>query len=296
MNSFNKYFFFVLLLTLCLSCEEDYVLLKDEFKASVVVNAIFKDKSPWIINLTFSKDIFSKADSFSPIENAEVIIIEKSNGREILLKHVGKGKYVSEIFPPEPDKTYKLKVLVPGYEEVTAVSNAPKRATLKNVISELINQDVTKINFEIDNNENSYYIWNIIASNKKNPIDSSFSGNANSFINGVIKYNDIAQYIKTALEGEKNDAISGGGKFSASLVNPDIVEGPSAEPDQDVTKKFLRLLTTSKDLYNYYKTVEKFVSANNHNSSFTYAPEIYSNIKNGLGIFAGYTEEYKEVK
>jgi hypothetical protein len=42
--------------------------------------------------------------------------------------------------------------------------------------------------------------------------------------------------------------------------------------------------------------VEKFTAADNHNSSFSQSPEIYSNIKNGLGIFAGYTEEFKEVK
>ncbi|MBK8669343.1 MAG: DUF4249 domain-containing protein [Saprospiraceae bacterium] len=294
---FKRVFFAIMTLVLLASCEEDFLLTRPDFKPSVVVNCIFKDGKPWMVNLSYSRDILTTGSEINPITNAEVSVIEKSNGREIILKHINGGQYVSEIYPPQPDRTYELVVSVPGYDIVKAFSNAPKKANVVNIISDVVDKNITKVNFEIKDNISNYYIWNFISSNTKNPIDSSFNGNPKDLVSGINKYNNISGYLNGLSNTNDNDANSSGGVFTSnvSTVNPNDNEIEN-QGTTEVTKRYLRLLTASKDLYNYYKTVEKFASADNHNSSFSYTPEIYSNIQNGLGIFAGYTEEFKEIK
>lgn len=296
----SKYSIFLLFAMLTISaCEEDFLLLRPDFKPSVVVNSIFKAGKPWTVNLTYSKDILTTGSEILEITNAEVAVIEKNNGREIILRHIGKGVYQSDIYPPLPDKTYELVVNVPGYQVVKATSNAPQKANVVSVISDYVDQNTTKVNFEIKDNVNNYYIWNFISSNPKNPIDSNFTGNPKELVSSIIKYKNISGYLNNLSILNENDAAAQGGTFSTNITdNKNNIDGQTeANPDEtEITKRYLRLLTTSKDLYNYYKTVEKFTAADNHNSSFSHSPEIYSNIKNGLGIFAGYTEEFKEVK
>jgi hypothetical protein len=177
------------------ACEEDFLLIRPDFKPSVVVNSIFKAGKPWSVSLTYSKDILTSGSEISAITNAEVSVIEKNNGREIILKHTGNGFYQSEIYPPLADKTYELIVNVPGYQVVKAISNAPKKANVVSIITDIVDQNTTKVNFEIRDNINNYYIWNFISTNPKNPIDSNFTGNPKELVSSIIKYKNISGYL-----------------------------------------------------------------------------------------------------
>lgn len=289
---------FLLTVILISSCEEDFILDRSNYKPKIVVNSIFKPGEDWVVNLSSSRDFLVKDSEIRNIENATVTVIEKSNGRELRLNHVGNGKYVSKIFPPVADKTYELIVEADGFETVNASSKAPNKANVINVISDVVDQKTTKVNFEVKGNTNNYLIWNFINSNPKNPIDSTFTGNPKSLVTGIIKYNNISTYLGGLTEST-NNAITQEGSFSAEVRNEDNTEEGSTPNNPNPngnSKRYLRILTASVDLYNYYQTVEKFIAADNHNSSFSHSPQIYSNIKNGLGIFAGYTEEFKEIK
>lgn len=289
---------FLLTVILISSCEEDFILDRSNYKPKIVVNSIFKPGEDWVVNLSSSRDFLVKDSEIRNIENATVTVIEKSNGRELRLNHVGNGKYVSKIYPPVADKTYELIVESDGFETVNASSKAPNKANVINVISDVVDQKTTKVNFEVKGNTNNYLIWNFINSNPKNPIDSTFTGNPKSLVTGIIKYNNISNYLGGLTEST-NNAITQEGSFSAEVRNEDNTEEGSTPNNPNPngnSKRYLRILTASVDLYNYYQTVEKFIAADNHNSSFSHSPQIYSNIKNGLGIFAGYTEEFKEIK
>ena len=289
---------FLLSVILLSSCEEDFILDRSDYKPKIVVNSIFKPGEDWVVNLSSSRDFLVKDSEIRTIENATVTVIEKSNGRELRLNHVGNGKYVSEIYPPLADRTYELIVEADGFETVKATSKAPNKANVINVISDVVDQKTTKVNFEVKGNTDNYLIWNFINSNPKNPIDSTFTGNPKSLVTGIIKYNNISNYLGGLTESA-NNAITQEGSFSSEVRTEDNTEEgstPNNPNPNGQSKRYLRILTASVDLYNYYQTVEKFIAADNHNSSFSHSPQIYSNIKNGLGIFAGYTEEFKEIK
>lgn len=283
------------------SCEEDFLLHRDPFKPSVTVNSIFTVGQPWIVNLSFSRDILENQSQIKTILNAEVIVVDKNNGRQILLNHTGNGIYTSKIYPAEPDKNYELQVMVPGFEKVTATSMSPQNAQVVKIISEDYDPKTTKVNFEIQNSANSYYIWNLVFTNKNNPIDTTYTGNPKNLVGSIKNYNNLSGYLSTISNPGSNDGSGTGGQFSTynnSTLDSEGDDGgeSGASGSDPVKKKYLRLVTASKELYNYYKTIEKFIEVENHNSSFSQTPGVYSNIQNGLGIFAGYTEKYIEIK
>lgn len=283
-----------------ISCEEDFVLKREAFVPKVVVNSIFTEGKPWKVALTFSRDILDNSPNIIPVENADVYIIRKVNGLQIPLKHEGAGIYTSVTWMPEPDRNYELIVNVPGYTTITSKSTSPSRSEIVNVLSEVVElqgEKQTKVNFEIKDNNSNFYIWNVISSNQGKLPDSSFTGDAGKLVGSIKKYPSIQSVLNNnVLSG--NDTESKGGSFSTttsdnngddSLENPP----PGSEP---INKKYLRVVTASGDLYNYYKSVEQFVLSENYNTSIAYTTKVYSNIQNGLGIFAGYTEKYIEIK
>jgi hypothetical protein len=275
------------------SCEEEFVLNSPDFKPSIVVNSIFSVGKSWRVSLSYSRNRLDMTSQIRPIEDAEVEIVERSNNRIILLHHIGKGIYTSDIYPPLADKTYQINVNVDGYETVTAKSMAPTKARV-----EILSDVVEKLEFEIKNTNQGYYIWDLVYTDRNNSIDTTKQTDPGTLVKGVKNYNNINSYLKDLATSQPNDSSEGGvktAKYSFDNEKFEDEQGGGTEPNQ-ILKKYLRLLTSSKELYEYYKAIEKFNVSENHNCSFCQTPEINSNVVGGLGIFAGYTEEFKEIK
>lgn len=300
--SFLTLIFITLLYT---SCEEDFVLTKKEFSPQLVINSVFKPDHKWVVHVSTSRDILNPDSHIKNVDNANVIIIEKFSQYKIYLKYKGDGIYSSDYYPPQPDKTYELVVEVPGYKTAKAQSIAPKKANIVNIIKDVVDEKVSKVNFEVKDDSNQYLIWNYISSNgKSGPVDTIFTGNPKSFAFGFFSYDNFLN----GWSERGNDAISSDGVFSSNLVDgggdggksngSDTIIGDSdnTQTQEYEVKRYLRVVTASSNMYNYYKSVERFLSANNHNSSFSISPQIYSNIENGLGVFAGYTEQLTEIE
>lgn len=284
------------------SCEEDFILIKDDFKPHIVVNSIFKPEHKWVVHVSTSRDMLNAKSEIKNVENANVVIVEKLSKYKIYLDHKGNGIYSADYYPPQPDKTYELYVEVPGFKTVKAESIAPKKANIVNISKDVVDKKVSSVNFEVKDESNKYLIWNFITSkNGSGYIDSNYTGNPKSFIFSFFNYSDaLSSFSNTG-----NDAFSSDGTFTSNVIDEDdtseiIDSNPnpdgSGKSEEFVIKRYLRVVTASNNMYSYYKSVEQFLSASNHNSSFSNNPKIYSNIENGLGIFAGYTEELTEIE
>lgn len=283
---------FLFLMLMITSCEEDFVLERNHYEPKIVINSLFKPGENWSVHISKSRDLLAKDSDDTPIDNAKVYITEKKTSQQIRLQHVGNGIYTSTTFPPLPDRTYEIVVDVEGFKTATASSKAPLNANIVNVISDVVDKEVTKVNFEVKDNISNYLIWNFI-SNGSQQIDTTHTSNPQKFVQDIVKYNNISNYLSNLTISE-NNAITQEGSFTRNFKDnyPEYTDSTTTT----VTKKYLRVMTASQDLYEYFISMEKFISAGNHNSSFSYAPSVYSNINNGLGIFAGFTEEYKEIK
>ena len=277
-------------ITILTSCEEDFILKREAFVPKIVVNSIFAEGKPWHVALSFSRDILDKESEITPVENADVYVVRKTNGLEIPLKHEGNGIYTSYIYLPEADRNYELIVDVPGYETIKAKSNSPSRSEIVNVLSEVVEWEgakKTKVNFEIKDQNKNFYIWNLIVTSPSKPIDSSFTGNSHQLVSSIKKYNAFQSVLNNTVL-LSNDVESQGGYFSttSNVVVEDDSGNGNSEEDIEFKKKYLRVLTVSEDMYAYYKSVDRFFNPDNQNSSLTFIGNIHSNISNGLGIFA----------
>jgi len=293
MAKFSNIVVFIFIMLMISSCEEDFVLERADYEPKIVINSLFKPGENWRVHISTSRDLLSKNSKITPIDNAKVYITELKSTQQIQLLPIGDGMYTSKTYPPLPDRTYEISVEVEGFKTATATSKAPLNANIVNVISDVVDKEVTQVNFQVKDNISNYLIWNFISSGPKDPIDSTYTSNPQKFVQEIVKYNNISNYL-SSLTVSENNAIAQEGSFTRNFKdnNTDVADSTAVIE----TKKYLRIMTASQDLYEYFLSMEKFISANNHNSSFSYAPSVYNNIKNGLGIFAGFTEQYKEIK
>ncbi|MFZ1703270.1 MAG: DUF4249 domain-containing protein [Saprospiraceae bacterium] len=295
-----KYFYFILTITilgLLTSCEEEYVFEKQNFVPKVVVNSVFTEGKPFNVHLSYSRDILSNIRDVQLIENAIVSVKEKATGRTEELKNVGLGNYTYNYFTAKADHTYELSVRVPGYETISATSKVPMKVGNVNVLTENLiynEQEVLEIKFNIQDKNPGYYAWNWIFSDNKTPIDSSLIGSTGKFVTSVSKFRNIDWQ---AIEDDSNLGIKEGeGDFKKSfyyLNKTAQVGGSFGGPDE---KYFLRILSLSKEMFDFYESIEKYIDEESQISSLSYLPKVYSNVHNGLGLFAGYSQKYIEVK
>lgn len=273
------------------SCEEDFVLHKKEFVPSVVVNSVFTVNQPWNVNLSLSRDILEHGSMIQYIDNADVIVIENFTGRRNHLKSIGDGNYTSEFYLAQPDRIYELEVHVPGYDVIKAKSKSPKfsEVTISNVV-ESSEDKTTQVAFQINDLNSNFYIWNLVVSTSSQPIDTFYKGSPKELIYSIQGYNQLAG-LASHFTNPLNDAEATGGDYISKHIDFQVEEDTTTSHQ---TKRYLRLITASKELYDYYKSVDKF-NQNPIGSSLTITPEIFTNVNGGLGIFAGFSEKYHEI-
>jgi hypothetical protein len=91
-------------------------------------------------------------------------------------------------------------------------------------------------------------------------------------------------------------------KVNPHLIDPDVVvtqvdvlDEEDVAEDGDETTEFtfkyeLRVMTISKELYDYYSSLEEYYQNGSHSHSGEAPFQLYTNVSNGAGIFAGFSE------
>ena len=162
--------FFILVLTIFLSCEKELVYDLEGFDPYVVVNSIISTDSTYSVNLTYSKSIFDQGD-FQPVEDAVIFIAVKDEDnirrQEFTLNHQGNGLYTRDNNPSE-GKTYEMLIEVNG-EELRAQTYVPRVIEASvNVVSTVIDEDTeqqsTSVEITlngIEEDDQNFYAWEI---------------------------------------------------------------------------------------------------------------------------------------
>ncbi|MBK8370254.1 MAG: DUF4249 domain-containing protein [Saprospiraceae bacterium] len=278
------------------SCEVEYELESEKFVPKIVVNSLFTEGEPFVVNLTFSKDIFSNSRETNYIQNAKVFIKEVNTGKMEALFYDSLGNYTMTEFLPKSNFLYELKVLVPGYTEISASSKLPSRVSQVNIITEnsiLNQQQVFQVKFNIQDKNSGYYVWNWINTNKNNPLDSSILHDAAKFVKATSRYGnfDSATNFEANFGSKTNEE-----EFKKSLVltNDQINDGDISNSEIN-QKYYLRIMSLSEEMFSFYISMDKYSKNSNQVSSISYLPNLYSNINNGLGLFGGYSQRFIEV-
>ncbi len=315
----SKLFSLFILSSLFYSCQKQVEIQIPKSPPKLVVNCLFTQDSIFKVQLASSSYIFDT--TYRYIDNATVnlfannILIEKLN-------YKGKGKYETATYTPNTHIKYRIEISAEGYETVFASSELPPKVQINNINANIYSQETdnnelySNIQIEFsdpDEIKNFYELlipynyeeYNII----QNP-DLCFepdelindtickhtsSGFAHIYSNSPVFSTIFTSRKKTIFENYIpavfSDNLFNGENYT---VNVDFLDGSYNLPD---TAKFNILLNSiSEDFFKYLsvKSINQNTSGNEFLDELWDGWQIdepiqmYSNVKNGYGIFAGY--------
>lgn len=257
-----------------------------DFKQVPTINSLLSTDSLLKVHISLASKL--DTNELKGINNAMVKLYVDDVFKELLTSS-GNGVFSSTTIV-EPSKKYECKVDIPGYETVICSSTIPKPSHLRDIIhisvagkdQEGMTYPAVKFTFSNTKNEKSYYearirlikydseqipdMYNIV-----DPVLLNEGLPLSVFSNELIT--DTA-YTMTINYFTGSASSSNGGPMTTNLY-PFILEVRSVSYDY---YQFAR----QKYLYDTGRFPEFGLSSNQ-------AFQLYSNVKNGYGIFAGYS-------
>ncbi len=288
------------------SCRKEFIIDYPPLPPKLVVNCLFSPDS--VFNIQVSKLHYLNETTDATIKNAKVILYQDGHLFENLIFNTT-GKSYKSIKKPESGKTYTVTVEAKGFPKVTAVDKVPDSINIDSAniyISayydswEERNLDIVKLYFIEDSNEENYY--EIICFKDENPEPPphyySFPYGITS-IDPVISAEGIldqSKYLPVLSFSDKLLSKSAEISFMPFLQ---LGTQPNFTPDS-----YTILRNISKNYYLFRKKWFRYLQTNSliqpngiaqwSNMSFVPNPtDAYTNVENGLGIFASYTESVK---
>lgn len=108
-------------------------------------------------------------------------------------------------------------------------------------------------------------------------------------VNVSIESNSNDDIVSVIFNESDNDSGDGGNGGSGSGSGGSGSSGGQTEDGGEGPQKYIRIMTVSRELYDYFVSIEKFYASQQIGTSSINPTEIYSNIENGLGIFGAYS-------
>jgi hypothetical protein len=279
-----------------ISCEKVIPFEGDVNTPKLVINSVFESDSTFKVHVSSSRSVIDTA-SFNNIDDAIVTIKDGNENIIESLNHVENGFYKGQTFPQE-NQTYILEVNHPNYANITASDSLPSPITINSVdtstIIDPINGNRLQISMNFDDPENTqnYYLIETYSVNEylviKNSDTTEYELDTTKqfmvltdevFQNGGSPWRE---------QGLFNDLLFNGQNKTLELEIPnDSWSGSEDGYDWSYQTLTLRLYLHNITLsYYYYRTsLELFQNASGN--PFAQPVQVFSNVENGFGVFAG---------
>ncbi len=291
---------------LFVSCTKVIDFEEADTEQQIVVNGILSPDSTFVVMLTKSRSILEEA-KYQVVADAQVILFE--DGTEIGQAYEDRGYYVIPTFTPQSGKSYRLNIKANG-KELNAETAVPVPVEVTKTDTTTIENEwggktmELKVTFQ-DSPENDYYRIIVFreqllsARNEHgatvyyrfrqpdyiNLDDPVFKSLYSNFEYGDVETgpdNDYAIFSDELING-KEYTLRFEANFSSSNGNYGMI----------YEKYIVHFQKLSGDLFNHLKYVNLYDYY--HDDPFSEPVPVYSNIKNGAGIFAGFNDDQKLV-
>ncbi len=270
-----------------LSCEKEYRVGK--VKGKLTLNSTFCSlDTQWTLRLGKTANPY-EYDMLSPVINASVSI-SSDNGVTDEFMHLRNGIYVFD-YISQTDVVYKIHVICDGFDEIFAKSTIPEKDSIFLSDKELIinneGEKNLKFTFTDSSSRESYLmikhiVYKEIVSLNNDTIpflDTVWIQGIGDVFEQNLPDNAITKslFVDKKVDVKEISFQSYGG----FQKNKELIRGVSK----------IEIYFCSKDFYEYQKSLELY-KWNNHavNTSIVNSTSLYSNIDQGLGIFAGYNK------
>lgn len=304
-------YFMIIILFLAVflaSCYKDITYTAQPGKPAPVINCLFTNDSVWSVrvSLTGGSEL-----GLQPLDNAIVRIRSDNGFSEQLLYNDSADNYISAAgSSPEKGVKYHLLVSIPGYDSITASGSIPQPAIFHpihfdtnatTIIPYPLSDPVKALRsgFSVTDTESTekyyllrpqYYFLKDLRPGNPDIYDTRLFYHQRGFITDLY-FKQLADDYRSIF-GIKPDNINFSNYPFDILYSYYPGDGYAIENGVIVVKKvrwFLATSTLSRDAYEYLTTYLQNIA--NRNNPFAEQINVHTNIRNGLGIFAGmYTE------
>tara|TARA_X000000950_G_scaffold83395_1_gene104958 strand:+ start:1093 stop:1998 length:906 start_codon:yes stop_codon:yes gene_type:complete len=292
----KKLFFLLSVSLIYISCEKVIPFEGDVNTPKLVINSVFESDSTFKVHVSSSRSVIDTS-SFENIDDA-VVTIKDGNGNVIeVLNHVVNGFYKGLVLPEE-NTTYILKVNHPNYADITASDSLPSPIIINSVdtstILDPINGNRLRISMNFDDPENNqnYYLLETYSVNEYLIVENldTIEYELDTTKQFMVLTDEVFQNGGSPWrdQGLFNDLLFNGQNKTLEIEIPNE-NWSGSEDGYDWSYKTLTLRLYLHNItisYYYYRTsLELFQNASGN--PFAQPVQVYSNIENGFGVFAG---------
>lgn len=288
-------FYLVIIALLGFSSCTTFLELDDDFGPDqLVVSCLFNNESRWRVLTNYSFGISSFSDQINPIISDATVTIYDAENRLIERLIYGQDENLRYYFlgntMPEIGKFYFVEVINGGNVVRSTLEKVPTTIPIKSFIldSSSIDSKTKEINakltFDDPINENNYYYLEIASLGYRLFMEDTFRNDGN------LGFNITNSGVTNGFSGENSspfrnnffaDKLFEGQEFTLELKIQPVGKNIF------INKIELRLHSISASYFDYLNT--RLIQNRTRNDPFAQPTQIYSNIENGLGIFAGYS-------
>jgi hypothetical protein len=265
---------YIIVFVVFTSCTKDISIDLDGHVSKLVVNCFFSPGDSLTFNISKSIPIL-ETDSFNYIDNAEIEIYQDGS-------FIGASSYKQKGFYTihanlKPEDNYTISVTVPGIETVTSHDTIPKLSPMLSFDTISIDSKYLycEIKFEDRADIANYYLLDITSKVPVMNSDSIASNQVDILVTDYIGENGGSGSIRKRIYFSDK-------KIEGELYNLSFIldkEVLTSSTDDGLNVIYINFKTISKDYYTYAKT---------YHESQSRQMDVFTNIEDGYGIFAGY--------
>lgn len=268
--------------------------------SKVVVNSLFTEDAPFSVYITKTRTPFDKREFF--IENAKVLIF--SGNITDTLQYIGEGIYMSSHLGLA-NSEYDIEVISYGFEKITSRDYIPKQIA-QPVISSFrdrvgvdedgYNYSQFTIAFNDDANEKNFYevFIQILLFDDEIWTRRCFSKDPIIVAEGLNEYYPSTIVFSDAFFNGKGKKLAIN-YFPVTYSKPTGGQGELLDPNYKVIVHFRNI---SENYYKYKKKLAVHLAGQEFDfwAGSGEPVQMFSNVKGGYGIFAGYAERIDTIQ
>lgn len=128
-NMFRRFAVLFATISCLCSCDVDYDLGSRDAEPRVVVNALLTPQEDFIVRLFWSGTYSGGDMEFRPVDNADIRLLE--NGAEVLRRAASPDGETATTFRATAGRSYRLEIDVPRYGKLSAMTSVPEVPTVE---------------------------------------------------------------------------------------------------------------------------------------------------------------------
>ena len=293
----NKSFYIIFILSsFLISCEKVIEFDVETTTPKIVINSIFESDENWNVHLSSSLSVIDTSN-LSNIEDASVHIFDDQNQIIETLVHDSLGFYQG-LSKPIDGMKYKIEASALNFENVNAIDSTPQKSTILALdTNSFISNSNERMNISISFNQSisisNYYKIAVKIGREKYTTTLNQNGASIVDTNYKEKWINVrpeSSFTKRTPNSKeiifKDDTFNSNEESVTFSIKNLIYKD---NQDASYSLKFITIYFygISHDHYRYYNSLKIFEE--NSSNIFAQPVQVFSNVNNGFGVFAGST-------